>query len=288
LLAVPLPGVLGNDTLNGGAIASYGVAGNEQTSIGGNTPTSQGGSVSINVNGSFSYSPAGGFTGSDTFRYVLANSGGASTAQVTVTVTPPLPVAVNDSFSTPQATQLNVAAPGVLGNDTLNGATIAGYGASSGVEQTIVGNSTATSAGGTIRLNANGSLRYDPPASFSGNDTFRYVVSNSGGTSTATVTIAVQAGNAIDFTVTSPGFFYVFSGVSGQNPVITLQRGRTYRFSIETSAAHPFEILNAPPGSISNNNISNGILIFAVPSTPDNYAYHCSIHEFGNSINTTP
>jgi hypothetical protein len=288
LLTVPLPGVLANDTLNNGAIASYGAAGTEQTTIGNNTSTSQGGAVSVNANGAFSYSPAAGFTGADAFRYVLTNTGGSSFAQVALTVTPPPPVAVNDSASTRQGTQLNVAAPGVLSNDTLHGATIAGYGATTGVEQTNIGSSTPTSGGGSIRINANGSFRYDPAGSFIGNDTFKYVVTNAAGSATATVTITVDAADAVDFTVTSPGFFYVFTGVSGENPVLTLQRGRTYRFRINTAAAHPFEILNAPPGSISNNNISNGILIFSVPSTPDSYAYHCSIHDFGNSIQTTP
>ena len=105
---------------------------------------------------------------------------------------------------------------------------------------------------------------------------------------TAIVTITVQASNAIDFTVTSPGFFFQFTGLSGANPVLTLQRGRTYRFQINTAAIHPFEILDAPPGSVTNNNINNGILTFAVPAGAGTYRYHCSFHGFGNDINTTP
>lgn len=287
-LTLPPPGVLANDTLNNAAIASYGVNGPEQTTLGINTPTTQGGSVNLGANGGFAYTPANGFTGFDAFHYVLAGSGGSSTAQVSITVTAPPPVAVNDSHTTQQGTQLNVAAPGVLGNDTLNGATIGGYGASSGVEQTTIGASTPTAAGGTIRLNADGSFRYDPSGSFTGNDTFKYVLINSGSAATATVTINVTAANTIDFVVTSPGFFYQFTGVSGSNPVLTLTRGRTYRFQINTSAIHPFEILDAPGGTVTNNNISNGILTFAVPAGAGTYRYHCSIHPFGNNINTTP
>ena len=287
LLNVALPGVLSNDTLNNGSIASYGITGNEQTTIGGNTPTSHG-TVSVNANGSFSYTPALNFTGADSFRYVLTNAGGSVTADVTITVIPPAPVVVNDSYTTPIGTTLNVPEPGVLGNDTLHGATIVGYGATTGSEQTTVGAFTATAAGGSVRISANGTLRYDGPASFTGSDSFKYTVMNDGGSATGTVTITVQAANAIDFTVTSPGFFYVFTGVNGQNPVLTLKRGRTYRFRIDTSAAHPFEILDAPGGTISNNNISNGILTFDVPNTADNYRYRCSIHDFGNVINTVP
>lgn len=287
-LTVPAPGVLINDTTNNAAIASYGVNGSEQTVLGTNTATSQGGSVSLGANGGFTFTPAGNFTGSDAFRYVLTNSGGSASAQVSVTVTPPAPIAVNDSQGTTQGTQLNVSAPGVLENDDLNGAVIASYGATSGSEQTTLGASTATAAGGAIRLNADGSYRYDPSGSFTGTDSFKYAVSNAGGTSIATVTILVQANDAVDFTVTSPGFSYVFTGVGGSNPVLTLTRGRTYRFRITTALAHPFEIIDVPPGSVINNNISNGILIFAVPPGPGTYRYHCSIHEFGNVIETVP
>ncbi|HYM62966.1 MAG TPA: hypothetical protein VEZ11_18915, partial [Thermoanaerobaculia bacterium] len=90
------------------------------------------------------------------------------------------------------------------------------------------------------------------------------------------------------FSVTSPGFFYSISGLSGENPVITLQRGKTYMFQINTDSIHPFEILGAPAGSVINNNISRGTITFNVPNTAASYQYICSIHGFGNTINTTP
>jgi len=175
----------------------------------------------------------------------------------------------------------------VLANDTLNQAAIASYGASSGAEQTTIGSSTPTAAGGSVRLEADGSIAYTPAGGFSGSDGFTYILANASGTSTAIVTITVQASNAIDFTVTSPGFFFQFTGLSGANPLLTLQRGRTYRFRINTAAIHPFEILDAPLGSVSNNNINNGILTFTVPPGEGSYRYHCSFHGFGNDINTT-
>jgi len=137
-------------------------------------------------------------------------------------------------------------------------------------------------------LNGDGSFRYTPQGTFAGTDSFKYVLTNSAGNSTGTVSIAVQAPAGPDFVVTSPGFFYEISGLSGQNPVLTLTRGRTYTFEINTSSIHPFEILNAPPGSVTNNNISNGILTFRVPAAAQNYAYECSIHGFGNIIQTVP
>ena len=175
----------------------------------------------------------------------------------------------------------------MLTNDTLNGATITSYGASTGTEQTSIGTSTPTAQGGTLGLNADGSFSYNPVANFTGNDTFKYVIGNSGGSSTAIVTIAVQAPPG-PYVVTSPGFFYSITGLSGENPILTLTRGMTYTFQVNASSIHPFEILNAPPGSVTNNNISRGTLTFRVPTTPQSYAYHCSIHGFGNTIQTVP
>lgn len=280
-LVTAAPGVLANDTLNGAAIASYGkTTGTEQTSVGQATATSQGGSVSLSANGGFTYAPPGGFSGNDTFRYRLSNPTGVSTAEVTVMVIAP-PDAVNDSYNTANSTALTTTSTnGVLANDTLGGGAIASYGASTGNEQTSIGSNTPTTAGGTVRVNANGSFTYTPPGSFSGNDTFKYKLVNGGGSDVATVTVAVAAAQDYDYEVTSPGSFFSFNG-EGQNPAIVLERGRTYRFKINTSSNHPFEIKDAPPGSVTNNRISKGTLTFVVPNSSAEYDYWCWIHEFG-------
>lgn len=286
-LSVAAPGVLVNDTLNQGAIDSYGATGAEQTVIGSATLTVNAGTVTLKSDGSFLYNAGPGFSGTDSFRYVLRNGGGTASAAVTIRVIPTPPTATNDSFSTAQGATLTSASAALFTNDSLNGATLVSYGASTGSEQTTIGANTATSAGGTVRVDVAGGFVYVPLSSFSGSDSFKYVVQNAGGSSTATVTITVQSSVA-DFTVTSPGFFYSFTGVSGQNPVITLQRGRTYRFQINTDVSHPFEIIGAPEGSVTNNNIFRGTLTFAVPATAENYGYICSLHSFGNAINTVP
>jgi VCBS repeat-containing protein len=286
-LTVPAPGVRAKDSVKGAAFASYGAKGTEQTTTGNATATTLGGSVSLGADGRVAYNPAGGFTGSDAFKYVLSSASGSSTAQVDLTVVPHAPVAVDDAFNTAQNTPLNQGAPGVLANDSLNTGAIASFGATTGTEQSTLGATTAT-AHGNVRLNADGSFTYTPSNGFNGADSFRYTVVNAGGTASALVSITVQASSAPDFIVTSPGFFFQFSGVSGQDPLLTLTRGRTYRFQVNTSSIHPFEILEAPPGSVSNNNISQGILTFTVPNTASTYRYHCSIHDFGNTIETAP
>ena len=91
-----------------------------------------------------------------------------------------------------------------------------------------------------------------------------------------------QGGFAADFTVTSPGFFYAING-SQPNPTLTLVRGRTYTFAVNSSSIHPFEILS--PG-VQNNNISQGTITYTVPTVVSNYNYFCSIHGFGAQIIT--
>jgi len=103
---------------------------------------------------------------------------------------------------------------------------------------------------------------------------------------TAAVVIAwflfSQAVFAANFSVTSPGFFYSING-NQPNPTLTLVRGQTYTFSINSSSVHPFEILS--PGVVKNN-ISQGTITYTVPTAASNYTYICSIHGFGAQIVT--
>lgn len=92
------------------------------------------------------------------------------------------------------------------------------------------------------------------------------------------------AATAADFSVTTPGFYYSING-SGANPVLTLVRGQTYTFDVNVSSIHPFFI--SSPG-VLNNNITNGVITYTVPTAASNYDYHCSIHLFGAQIITVP
>ncbi|HXO25813.1 MAG TPA: Ig-like domain-containing protein [Thermoanaerobaculia bacterium] len=146
------------------------------------------------------------------------------------------PIAVDDSYSTPLNTALAQAAPGVLANDTLNGGAIFSYGASTGGEQTTIGAATPTSAAGSITLHANGSFNYTPATGFQGNDTFKYVLKNTFGSSTATVTIAVgKTPQTITFTSTAPAGATV--GGPTYNVTATASSGLTVAFTIDASAA---------------------------------------------------
>lgn len=298
-LTIAAPGVLANDTLNGAAIASYGPStGNEQATIGSSVATNHG-SLSLLATGGFTYTPQTGFTGEDTFVYVLKVGGVSASAVVTISVRAAQASAVGDSYSTPIDTDLNVPAPGVLTNDTLAGGGILSYGPRTGMELTVGGGPITTASGGRVTLNADGSFSYNtPPAvddgygysrSFRGVDAFAYVIRSGTAPSAATVNILVDDSQSnADYVVTTPGHYYAISGLTGENPVLTLQRGRTYTFQISASPAHPFAILDAPAGNVTNNNITSGLLTFTVPATAQTYRYRCTTHGFGNVINTVP
>ena len=175
-LAVPAPGVLGNDTDPDA---------NTLTAV--LVTTTAHGTLALNANGSFTYTPAANYFGSDTFAY-QANDGQAAsnTATVTITVTPvnDAPVAVDDAYATAEDTALSVPAPGVLGNDT------------DADGNPLTAAVVASTTHGSLTLNADGSLSYTPAANWNGVDSFTYRASDGQATSnTATVTITVNAVN---------------------------------------------------------------------------------------------
>jgi len=160
----------------------------------GNSVAITGGSVTLNANGTLTFTPTANFNGSPSFTYTVSDgNGGTATATVNGTVTPvnDIPVAVADSFTTPEDTAVTFD---VLGNDSdvdgdtltvtaINGANIAAGG-------------VVTVTGGTVRLNADGTLTFTPTANFNGSPSFTYTVSDgNGGTATATVSGSVTPVN---------------------------------------------------------------------------------------------
>ncbi|HVF75256.1 MAG TPA: Ig-like domain-containing protein [Acidimicrobiales bacterium] len=174
---VVAPGVLANDTdADGDALTAVLV----------NGPAN--GTLTLNADGSFSYTPNPNFNGADTFTY-KANDGGldSNIATVTITVNPiaDAPVAVDDGpYAGVQNTNLTVAAPGVLANDT------------DADGQALTAGNASDPANGTVTLNPDGSFTYAPGTFFTGTDTFTYDVSDGTATDSGTVTINVMPPNA--------------------------------------------------------------------------------------------
>ena len=97
-----------------------------------------------------------------------------------------------------------------------------------------------------------------------------------------------------DFQVTTPGGQFAFR-INGQdNPTITLVRGRTYTFAVNTDSLHPFSLGTiddngdpfgpTPPG-VSGDGVSQGTVTYNVPLDADNCGYYCPVHFFKGYIN---
>src|SRR5205823_120218 len=94
------------------------------------------------------------------------------------------PLAVNDSYTTAEDTALNVAAAGVLANDSdVDGDTLSAV---------LVSQPTH----GSLTLNSNGSFSYVPAANYNGSDSFTYKANDGQADSgIATVSITITGVN---------------------------------------------------------------------------------------------
>jgi VCBS repeat-containing protein len=201
-------GALANDTDPEGDTLTVDQVNGSGSNVATVVTTVAGTHVTVNANGSLTYDPNGQFnalgtgdSATDTFTYRAADgNGGTDTATVTVTINGvnDAPTATDDGYTTDEDTLLTVAAPAVLANDSdpdLDPLAVDQVDGSAGNVATNL-----TSAGGaTVRINANGSLSYDPRGHFDSltgsqqtTDTVTYRVSDgNGGTDTATVTVTI-------------------------------------------------------------------------------------------------
>ncbi len=176
ILNVAASGVLANDSdVDGDTLSAVLVS----------QPTH--GSLTLNSNGSFSYTPAASYNGTDSFTYKASDGqtdSGVATVTITITSVNDAPVAVNDSYTTAEDTTLNVAAPGVLAND-------------SDVEGDILSGALLTQpTHGSLTFNSDGSFSYTPAANYNGTDSFTYKANDGQADSgIATVTITITGAN---------------------------------------------------------------------------------------------
>ena len=114
-------------------------------------------------------------------------------------VTNQAPVAVDDTYSTNEDTQLSVSAPGVLVNDT------------DADSDPLTAVQVAGPSHGTLALNADGSFTYTPEANWNGADSFTYMANDgTANSNVATVSLTVTPVN--DAPV-----------ITGQAPLSTLE-----------------------------------------------------------------
>jgi hypothetical protein len=129
------------------------------------------GTVDIQTDGSFVFTPATNFNGDTSFMYRIGSDPGTgcsatidSTATVTIMVTAvnDAPTAVADSFSALANHTLNVAAPGVLANDS----DVDGDG--------LHAHKVNSPAHGALTLADDGGFSYTPASGYTGPDAFSY------------------------------------------------------------------------------------------------------------------
>jgi VCBS repeat-containing protein len=176
-LNVAAPGVKANDTDPDGPVGVVTLV----------TGPAHASSFTLNPDGSFTYVHDGSETTSDSFVYQLSDGSLNSTATVHITITAvnDAPVAVNDAYSVDEGGTLNVAAPGVLGNDTdADGPSIHAV--------LVSGPAHASS----FTLNANGSFTYVHNGSETTSDSFTYKANDGSlDSNVATVNITINPVN---------------------------------------------------------------------------------------------
>jgi VCBS repeat-containing protein len=202
------------------------------------TSFSQGtnGTVVVAPDGTFTYTPNSNFEGPvDTFTYTLTDDDGETdTATVTVTVNavddPTL--ASPDTGNTDEDTTLTVSAVnGVLSNDSDvdDALTVATYSIAGGASNIAVGSGAQSITGvGTIEVNADGSYEFIPAADYNGDVPVITYTTNTGATSTLTITINPEndgAPDAIDDTYSTPQDTVltgnvIINGVGGSDTIV--------------------------------------------------------------------
>jgi len=127
--------------------------------------------------GSFTYTPPPNFNGTTSFTYDVAtmvggvcppppSAEGTATVTITVDAVNDPPTAVADAFTALANHTLNVAAPGVLGNDTdIDG-------------DPLTAVKKSSPAHGVVTLAADGSFSYTPTTGYTGPDQFSYWASD--------------------------------------------------------------------------------------------------------------
>jgi plastocyanin len=167
------------------------------------------------------------------------------------------------------------------------------------ISLTAITGATGKSETSVNKLNNGTAITYDGLLNFNG-----YINVHQSGSNLATLIAQGNIGSnigsssAVNYTVTNSGSTsYVFNGnglTNSNNPDLTLQRGKTYSFTVSTPG-HPFYVktvqttgnTDAYNDGITNNGASSAVITFTVPSTAPNTLYYiCEFHSSMKGIIT--
>lgn len=158
---------IANDTAGSGTITTLEITGQPAN-----------GTATVNGSNSVVYTPNASFTGTNTITYKITDTNGKfATATITVTVEAIIAAsAVNDNATTAKNTPVTIS---VLNNDTIG---------NSALTSVVI---AAQAVNGSAVVNGNNTISYTPANNFTGNDSFKYKITNAYGT-TSTATVSMQ------------------------------------------------------------------------------------------------
>jgi VCBS repeat-containing protein len=270
--SVAAPGVLANDAdPDGDPLAAVLVSGPSH------------GMLTLNGDGSFTYTPDPHYNGADSFTYKASDGtldSNVATVSLTVNRVNHAPVAVDDSYSTNEDTQLNGSS--VLANDTDVDA------------DSLTAVLVSGPAHGTLSLNSDGTFTYSPAADFSGSDSFTYKANDGQlDSNVATATITVNAVNdAPSFTRGpdqtnvanenadgSPKAYTIDPWATGISPGPPNESGQAVDFVIDS--VNPSNLFTVQP-AVS----PSGVLTFTTdPTQAGTATVKLHIHDDGGTAN---
>ncbi len=179
------------------------------------TAPNEGGTATVNTDGTIAYTPAATFAGTETFRYAVSDTAGATSNPTTVTVNVLSPAAAPVATDATVTTTVGVAATINIGPTTAT---------SAGLDLATLAVANAP-AHGTATVNADGTITYAPAAGFVGTDLLTYTVADVNGHASNAATVTLRTGVSIgngagdDRSVTFPPTGTVTSAT------VTLNRG---------------------------------------------------------------
>lgn len=175
----------------------------------------------------------------------------------------------------------------------------AALGGAIAIDLTPVSGATGKSETSIKQLNSGTKITYDELLNFNGYINVHQSASNLA-TLLAQGNIGVNQVNSTttNYNVTNSGSSsYIFNGgglTNGNNPNLTLQRGKSYSFTMNTPG-HPFLIktaqttgtANTYSNGVTNNGGSSGVISFTVPSDAPNTLYYiCEFHSSMTAVIT--
>ncbi|HEY2769909.1 MAG TPA: Ig-like domain-containing protein [Solirubrobacteraceae bacterium] len=145
------------------------------------------------------YTPGNGFQGADALTMTVNDQGNTGLGEPQ-SATSTVPISVNNVAPTVG----NVSYSGAIGNTAFgvgttpsapssntSGSVLSNSSDANGDNLSAVPGTITTAHSGSVSMNADGTFTYEPPAGFTGNDTFSFQVSDGTTTSSATATVTV-------------------------------------------------------------------------------------------------